>query len=303
MAKSDLLSYHAGFVQDRNRFLVTAVIDDLADAGEPDSMLLRWDRPGARWTSIDLDWTATLPCALGGTVLVTGPVGRVVVEDSSGVVTQETIDATGDGPPDVGVIRGLRVISSQPYVVGMGRQVYRREGPDDWARFDAGVRQPLDPAAPVAGFNAIDGVNEADLYAVGYTGEIWHRHGGGWRQVLSPTNVIMNDVKVVQRDLVFVCGQKGILFRGSGDAWEMVEHDATDEQLWSMEWYREALYLAGSGALYRFLADGTLEPVNVGLEEVTSFGQLHANDGLLLSVGRKDVCFTEDGHTWQSITL
>jgi hypothetical protein len=33
-----------------------------------------------------------------------------------------------------------------------------------------------------------------------------------------------------------------------------------------------------------------------------SFGSLHANDGILLSVGRKLVCWTDDGKKWHDIT-
>ena len=296
---SEFYSFVSGYVQDSETLRIIAQLDDLIETGEPNSTLMKWVRSENKWYSFDFDWFATsLSVVLTPElqVFAAGPDGRVMVGTIHGE-QQEKIDPSEDGPDVHGDIRDLRIIGKHLYLVGMGRQVYRRES-GKWVRRDAGVLQTPD-LDEVKGFNAIDGLSEDDIYAVGWDGEIWHLKKGTWRQIESPTNVILNGVRVIKKNLAFACGQNGILLRGYGDTWDVVEQDGTDDQIWDLEWFKDTLYLATDDAIYQLLPDDTLEPVDMRLGDEVTCGSLHAKDGVLLSVGTKHVCFTEDGVNWQ----
>jgi hypothetical protein len=229
-----------------------------------------------------------------------GPDGRVLV-GSTGGDKEELIDATKNGPGLHGDIRDLRFIGKHLYAAGMGRQVYRREGRQKWVHRDTGVLQKPS-TTEVKGFNSIDGISESDMYAVGFGGEIWRWNGKGWSQCDSPTNAILNSVRAVKDELIYVCGPSGLLLAGRRDEWKIVGHDSSDEEFWALEWFRNELYVAADESLFRLNADDTLELVDMGLGYGVTCGFLHASAGLLLSVGRKHVCWTKDGKQWFDIT-
>jgi hypothetical protein len=302
-SNSNPFSFLSGFVQDRNTGRVIAQIDDLKDAGATDSHLMKWIRSEGRWYSFDLEWHATRLCIVTSPelhLLAVGPAGIAYVGTAAGNAEEE-IDPTDDGPRRRGDIRDLRIIGAHVYAAGMSRQVYRREGKGNWTRQDAGTVQPRG-SLEVAGFNSIDGVSEADIYAVGFGGEIWRRVAGAWHQVESPTNVVLHRVRAVSDDLVFAAGQGGVLLRGSADRWDVVPQYSTDADFWGMEWFRDTLFVASDTGVYALTADDTLERVEMGLGDGWTTRHLHANDGVMWSFGPKHVAWTEDVTTWTDVT-
>src|SRR5262249_18618778 len=152
------------------------------------------------------------------------------------------VDESDEGPTYRGDIRDLRVIGDKLYAAGMSRQVYRRESSGRWTHQDSGTVQPLGTLGPV-GFNAIHGRDEADFYAVGFGGEIWRRVDGIWRELDTPTNVILLGVRVTESGKAFACGQKGVILCGDGDAFEPIEQGLTTVTFWDMELFNGSLYL------------------------------------------------------------
>jgi hypothetical protein len=181
----------------------------------------------------------------------------------------------------------------------MGRQVYRREGAGRWTRQDDGVVLPKG-GIKIGGFNSIDGLREDDIYAVGFGGEIWRCVDAQWRPIDSPTNVILHCVRTVRKDLVYACGQKGVLLRGNGDLWEQFAQTETTDDLWGMEWFNETLYLSSDKATYSVKNNGEFEVIDI--REIKTRGHLHARDGVMWSFGRKNVAWTEDGVHWTDAT-
>lgn len=299
--KQSELSFAAGFVQSREVVRVIASIDALREQGEPDSWLMKWVRAEKKWLHFDLEWTATRLWVVEKPepmVFATGPEGRVVILTLTGS-SEEMIDASGQGPGARGHIRDLRGIGEHLYACGMGRQVYRRTGPGKWVRADKGTVLPAGTTT-VAGFNAMDGRSEEDIYAVGFGGEIWRCTQGKWRQLDSPTRLMLNHVRVVNEDRVYACGQNGVLLRGSGDDFEIVAHDATRDAWWGMEWFKGKLYVSSEDTVYVLHDDKTLRPLDMG--KIATCGHLHANDGILCSFGTKNVAWTEDARRWHDVT-
>jgi hypothetical protein len=224
MATSLPISIRSGLSLGPDACRIIAQIDELIDAGEIDSEIYRWERE-AGWSARSVEWVAirAAPGTRSGVFFTLGFGGQIDVEDN-GTHADEYIDRLPNGRRDFGGdLRDIRLIGKELFVAGMSRQVYRRIADGEWAHEDEGTRQ-LDGDLSVAGFNAIDGTDPDDIYAAGFGGEIWHRRGGRWHQVESPTNVVLHRLRVVAPDLVYACGQQGVLLRGHGDIWTVVEH-------------------------------------------------------------------------------
>ncbi len=292
-------SFLSGYVQDKNVCRVLAQINELRNKGSTSSGVMSWKQ--GQWYSHDIDWTST---RIDGVtepeleIIAIGPDGIALIVTMQGV-TEENIDDSDEGPDRRGDMRDLRYIGHHFYAVGMSRQVYRRESPGKWSRQDAGVVLPPGDLT-VCGFNAIDGLNEKIIYAVGFNGEIWQRKNSKWQQVDSPTNAVLHRVRVIKKDVIFACGQNGVLLRSDGKTWDFIDQEATTEDLWGMEWFKDKLYLSCDDGMFVLEGDDSLTKVK--LEEGWTCRHLHANDGVLWSFGPRHLAWTDDGEKWNDVT-
>jgi hypothetical protein len=296
-------SFGPGHVQDSETIRVISQIDSLVDAGEIASNVMKWTRKDGSWNSFSIEWSAVrlwLTTKPQTELCILGPDGEALVVSRTGHA-EEALDGTVQGPQGRGPLRDLRWIGGHLYASGMSRQVYRREGVGIWRHRDEGTVLALG-SKTVAGFNSIDGLTEEDFHAVGFGGEIWRCLKGSWHRVESPTNVVLNRVKVVRDGLAYACGQEGVLLRGYGEEWEQIDHSSMEEDLWDAEWFGDSIYFAHDDGLYVLTDGDELEPVKFGIRGTVTCRHLHANDGVLLSSGPKNVLWTSDGKTWQDIT-
>ena len=206
-----------------------------------------------------------------------------------------------EGPEDRGFICDVRIIGQHANAAGMDLQVYRRVGPGRWERFEKGIDASWKDILDVTGFNAIDGLSEDDVYAVGFKGDIWHCINGEWLNVASPTNLIIERVRVVKPDLVFAAGRAGLLLRGHGAILESIDQNATKEDFWGLEWFQGQLYLATPQALFRLTDSDDLEPIDDRLPTPRTYSQLHAGNGALWSFGSRHLSWTTDGERWNEV--
>ena len=236
-----------------------------------------------------------------------GPYGEVMVYTQSGSA-EEFLDQSNQGPTGLGAIREVRRIGSHFYVVGMGRQVYRREtgaGPLDnvsWKRMDSGV-VVASPNNEILGFNSIDGFSENDIYAVGWKGEIWHSNGEQWAQICSPTNVKLEKIVCGGDGYVYAAGQSGTLLKGHRESWEVINHEVTKNQFWGATWYRSRLWLSTSNALFTLTEGNLLEEVNFNFGEKISCSHLATSGEVLWSIGPNHLVRTNDGVSWSQVLL
>jgi len=295
---ADHFTFATGVVQSADVLRAVAQSDALNGKGAPNTTLMKWVLSEGKRYDFHLDWyvnkvdVRTTPslevCALG-------PDGRINVGSANGDRLERI-----EGASRYGVERSLSFIGAHAYVVGMGRQVYRRDQPDIWTHVDQGaLRQPRKRS--VVGFNAIAGRTENELYAVGFAGEIFGFDGRSWRSLDSPTNVILNAVIVRSDGSAFACGQAGVLLNGRGDRWAQIEQDETEEQFWDLAWFGTELYLAADDGLVRMTSDGRFEAVDLPGDGVSNPRSVHSRDGVLLCVGTKSVSWTTDGRTWTEL--
>jgi hypothetical protein len=182
----------------------------------------------------------------------------------------------------------------------MARRVYRREGVGLWTAIDAGVFVPRAQRDRGVGFNAIDGLTEDAIYAVGYGGEIWRYDGQAWRQQDSPTNVTLTCVRCVDIKTAYAAGLAGVVLHAIDGNWESIEHEATDDDFWGMTVFQGRVYLAAYAGLFVIDGDDVVS-IDMNLPRKLSTAYLDANDGVMWSVGQKDLAYTEDGTIWTEV--
>ena len=191
------------------------------------------------------------------------------------------------------MIRHARTIDGLVYACGSKREVYKRVGDAQWQDISA----PRAGATEEFGFEAIDGYGVNELYAAGWGGEIWRHDGKRWTQCASPTNVILTAVCCAPDGAVYAAGQGGVMVRGRGDDWAIVDwEEEVTLDLWDLCWFQDKLYVATSFA--HFTLDGQrLLPVNHGtMGAITGFN-LTTAEGVLWAIGKSDVA-SFDGSTW-----
>ena len=303
MSAKNPLSFMSGTVQNRELFRVVAQVDELKEKGATDSRLMKWSRGERKWYSYRLAWHATR------IVCMERPEFRIVAIGPSGIVyvgngltnAEEHVDDSNEGPKRRGDMRDINLVGDTVFAVGMGRQVYRRVRDGQWQHEDQGVvaRRGV---STVCGFNSIHGTSENDLVAVGFAGEIWTRRGGVWTKEGSPTNVVLHKVLVVDGGVTYACGQKGVLLSGSNSVWHEVTHNLQVDNFWGLGWFKGELYVAADAGLYVLRGGKDLEPLDGAVLAGATTRHLQVLDGVLLSVGSKNVLFTEDGANWNEIT-
>ncbi|WP_217441940.1 MULTISPECIES: hypothetical protein [unclassified Myxococcus] len=192
------------------------------------------------------------------------------------------------------MIRNAREIAGWVYACGMKRQVYKRIGEAKWVAMNA----PAAEATEKAGFEAIDGTSETDLYAAGWGGEVWRYDGKSWSPCESPTRVILSAVCCAPDGTVYVAGQQGVLLKGRGSAFAVVPWaEEVTSDLWDLCWFRGKLYVATLSALYTLEGDRLVEVDFGEAGTPTCYGLATAED-VLWSIGRDDVA-SFDGTTWK----
>jgi hypothetical protein len=211
-------------------------------------------------------------------------------------INYEQVPDAGTGPDANGYVNRIALIEDRLYVCGFRRQVCVRDA-SGWKRMDHGLLEPR--SARGSSLEAIDGVAQDCLYAVGNKGQIWHFDGSRWRQCACPTNVDLHEVRCVSRDQVLVVGQKGTVLLGSGDNWKVITDDEFDEDLWGVESFGGEIYVAGYGGIGKIHANG-IAPVDTALKRVVLGYRLRAKEGVLWSIGNDDIV-AFDGKRWREV--
>lgn len=203
-----------------------------------------------------------------------------------------------------GFLNDARRIGSTVFSVGMRRQVYAWNRARGWRPIHKGVLDDRKPPARITGFLSIDGTNESELWCVGLGGEIWKRVDEEWRVVPSPTNLSLEQVRVVPSGEAYVAGQQGTLLRASGDSIEVIEHDATTGDFRGLEWFKDHLYLATPKEVLRLdIEGGSFELLPMDPPEGSRFSRIRAGPEALWLFGGQSVFRTTDGLEWREAVL
>lgn len=291
------LSIATGVVRHSDLCYLIATHDQATSEGYSDSILFTLYR--------ETLYAGVVPwLACSGTVchipaeryLMLGSHGSVEAS-GGGTKNEEAIANCGVDPRKRGPLREIRGIANgRAYAVGTCRQAYVREDENLWRCIDQSA-QIGDTLITDTSFESIDGFNEQEIYTVGWEGEIWKYDGSLFSQQNSPTNLALYKVRCAADGFAYACGQLGTLLRGRDNQWEIIEHESTTEDLWGMEFFDGQLYVSSTRFVYQLL-DGKLKPVDFGDEIVRTCYHLSAANGIMWSIGSKDV-MEFDGLNWK----
>jgi hypothetical protein len=292
-------TFTRGAVRTKEIGYLIAVNDKLAEKKTPFSLLITFFK--GQWYHIELKWACTGACV----VKVPKEQGVAIGGDGDAYVTGQKDDhpeEVRDGkisPENRGTLQCVRAIEGKAYAAGMDRQVYRRDAPNKWVCIDESMRPPKE-SKEVLGFEGIDGFSEKEIYAVGWKGEIWMYDGKKWKQIDSPTNLVLTGVCCAGDGNVYATGRRGLLLKGRKNKWQVIKHDSTKQDLWGMAWYNDELYLSSLEQVFVLRKD-ELEPIVIAEDKPkVSCYHLSAADGVLWSIGPKDV-MAFDGKDWTRI--
>ncbi len=289
---------HTGvFVLSKERIMSPSFVDEF----ENDKQSVILHKIGDKWARQSIPNSICGSCGLTADGLLSmygiGVNGTIAVAKRPGGNFSEDVDQSDRGPNFSETLRCVKIIDGLVHVAGMARQVYRRLGDNNWTAIDEGTYQPRGTRTKATGFLDIAGTSLSDIYAVGYKGEIWHFDGKDWSQNESPTNVALSSVLAASDGNVYIAGLMGTLLRGRNNAWEPLAQGQQSDDFWGLAEFNGKIYVATRSALFT-LDDGDLVPVDFGTGTDVTTSYLHSNDGVLYSVGEKDICYTENGKDW-----
>ena len=259
---------------------------------DPHTEIAQWDN--GKLDSFRIDWEAHSACVCqhpSEQLIAVGETGRILVV-GQGEISEELLPRPEEYFED-NPIREVRAINGVAYVTGLGRDVYRRDDVNRWTQLGPG----LDVREDIAGFESIHGYSHVELYAAGWAGELWRYNGTFWSEINSPTNVVLTRVLCTGDGQVYACGQAGVLLRGRSDRWKTTAQSTTTADLWDLEYFRQKLFVTTMQFLYTLSEDEYLELVDFGGEIPTTCHHLSAADGVMWSIGEKDIVVF-DGSTW-----
>ena len=90
-----------------------------------------------------------------------------------------------------------------------------------------------------------------------------------------------------------------MVVHGQYNRWQVIHDSAFTDYWWCVEKFGGRMYLASSTGL-AYIEGSSIRPVDVGLDRNITAHRLHASDGLLWSIGVKDI-LVFDGNTWQEV--
>ena len=224
-----------------------------------------------------------------------GKRGEVVEQGDD--VRHEQIPDAGTGPNQYGYVNKIALIETELYVCGYARQVYRRDGAR-WVHIDRGMIASVDAVG--ISLESMDGVSQNDIYVAGLNGEMWHYDGRDWDQIDSPTNQHLLEISCIRPDLVYAVGKGGVVVRGHGTSWEVLQNPDFAEDLWGVASFKGVVYVAGFGGIGRI--DGNdVVPVDTGFGKPIAGYRLRTGPpGVMWSIGNEHI-LRFDGQKWEEI--
>jgi len=200
------------------------------------------------------------------------------------------------GAEGLGYMTGLNQIGDHLYACGGRCQVYKRQGPKKWIKMDEGIRQKVDtPIEDCRHLSDINGPSETEIYASGDHGTVLFWDGGKWSPVECPNYADLGQIYVESPDIIWIVGSDGTLLKGNIREGFFNVSPLKELVFTGVAKCGDLLYLSSDHGLYGW--DGkNMKRVKTGLKpEHTDTHSVGCKDGVLWSVGRKDVVRLKDG--------
>ena len=225
---------------------------------------------------------------------ILGKNGEIAEVTASGADVRQIPGAGLNRSEPYGYVETIKSIAGELYVCGYGRQVYKRTD-GEWVS----ISDTILTRESATGFFDMDGADGSQIYAVGWKGEIYFYDGKIWHRDDSPTNSHLSNVACADDGAVWIAGNKGVVLRGGFNQWTEISSDEYSGNWYGMAVYEGRVYLAGNQSL-AYVDEETIQPLDVGLGRAVTTNRLFTKEGLLWSVGEKDI-LVFDGDHWREI--
>lgn len=293
----EMLVLQSGAIADTGQILVIALEQEKADAKLDHAHLLLWN--GSQWRRVaSLDYACVRACWMVDRWIVLGATGGLAIVSSNGDTVQARVFPVA-APGQRGLMRSIAWTGTQLVAVGMRHQVFISSDATTWIEQTHSM-QSWPALGHVSGFEGAAG-SASGVYAVGWEGEIALRDDTGWHRIHSPTNLILTAVAPRDDDMIAV-GQRGLIVRGAGAEWQVIEHESTQADLWDVVHYAGRTYTSSLHALFVLEQD---ELRRVDMEDavpMNSCYHLSVAGEFLCSVGPHAVGYY-DGESWFSVPM
>lgn len=290
-------SFTCGYAARIDLIFFSKTRDEPAEQDKPNAAFFFMD--GADWIKYDeiTNWIAISMASIGKfdsrRVVAIGfdgdfwEVDNGTLLESLGRISTEEIDP-----------RALGVVDETIYAVGMGRLVLRRDGLNQWTPMGP---RPATLAEGVIGFEDMSGFSNAEMYAVGWQGEIWWYDNANWRQIDSPVSANLNAVCCAEDGNVYIVGDNGAMLRGRHETWEVLA-SGRDENLMDVCCYENSVYVVTDFQILKLIGDVLVDEENFANPAdvpATCLSLLKASDGVI-SMGPKDLFRLSQG-AWERL--
>ena len=279
----------------KGRCLLIVGSDDDNRPEEMDSYLMSVSKDTGR--KVQKLWFPALEAAYyNNEIFVIGEQGEVARCDID--MNQDASEEVIEGPETHGPLVSIQSAKEGVYAVGMARQVYARNPDGEWSLISKHIIDQGTPAQKLISFTSITQLDDENLYAVGFEGEIWHTQNMHWKQSQSPTNVDLVEIAKLPSGDGIILGCSGVLLCGRDDTWEVIEHDNTTDDLISTATFREISYISTGLQLFALDRNNNLREIATPKNNTSSLPYLKACKDSLWIFGDRDVFWTSDLNTW-----
>ncbi len=194
--------------------------------------------------------------------------------------------------PSRGAVTSLKQIDGRLYGCDNSRSLFKRVDRNQWVEIG-----PLPPAKKGrSGFDDFDAFSEADIYAAGGKGDVWHYDGKAWHAVPFPSNMWIESVCCGQDGYVYIGAQSGSVFRGRSNEWKLIHKGDLSLPFKDMVWFGDRIYATNDYGLWE-IKDGVVAASNAPIEITNCSGNLSVGDGVMLLAGHYGAAL-HDGTGW-----
>ena len=252
-----------------------------------------------RWITTFLDGYSNLMCSgpREGDIVCVAVDGRgqVLAKKVQGSDDEHPVPGGKEKGPCRGNVGKIKPFAGHMYGCGSGRSLFCRIGPNQWAEVG-----PLPPEGRgETGFQDFDGFSEADIYAAGGKGDVWHYDGSAWHKIAFPSNMWIESVCCGEDGYVYIGAQSGTVYRGRGDQWMMIHQGDLSLPFRDMVWFEDRVYATNDYGLWE-IQEGRVQPSQAPIEITNCAGHLSVADGVMLMAGAYGAAL-HDGQSWSRL--
>jgi hypothetical protein len=187
------------------------------------------------------------------------------------------------------------------YAVGPMRNVYKRQAKNKWIslRTKAMVSKQGRGDPGDMGFQSIDGFSDADIYACGGVGDLWHYDGKAWHSINVQTNANLENICCAPDGRTYITTNANLMVIGRYDHWDVVDQDVGDYILEEMANFNGTVYVSSHEKIFEIKNDLLVE-TDLNLPKMDSYAHIAAGDGVFVVAGIH-CAYMYNGKSWSKL--